>query len=168
MGEFKAAWYLIYTRPKQEKRLVKDLLEMGMDVYLPLINQERKWHDRVKVIEAPVFPSYVFIRLLNASHFFEASKAFGFVCYVKFGKQVATVRDSVIENMKVLLFKDAEIEVCSNYLPPGEKIVMPSGPFAGMECEIIEYNGKNKVLVRVDILNRSILVNVPIEILSVA
>ncbi|GGE47059.1 UpxY family transcription antiterminator [Pedobacter mendelii] len=163
---FEVGWYIIYTKPKQEKNLVKDLGFMGIEIYLPITNEKRKWKDRIKVIEYPLFPSYVFVKLKNYLQFYSSSKARGFISYIKTGKKLAIVRNSVIENINLALKEVDNFEVSNEKFSPGMKITISKGSFNGLGCEVVNHKGKNKVLVRVNLLNRSLLVNFSQDMLS--
>ena len=54
-------WYVLYTKPKWEKKVAEQLQAMGIDCYCPLVMKERQWSDRKKKVEMPLFNSYVFV-----------------------------------------------------------------------------------------------------------
>lgn len=56
-------WYVIYTKPKWEKKVAEQLADAGIECYCPLITQVRQWSDRKKKVVVPLFNSYVFVRL---------------------------------------------------------------------------------------------------------
>ena len=56
-------WYAVYTRPRWEKKVHQRFSEKGWESYCPLNKVEKQWSDRIKVVEEPLFKSYVFIRL---------------------------------------------------------------------------------------------------------
>ena len=70
--------------------------------------------------------------------------------------------------MKRFLIDKSDVELCNNYFPIGHELTIPAGPFAGTKCEIINYNGGNKVIVRMEVLSRSVLINISKDILSSA
>ena len=166
MSFFKVGWYIVYTRPRHEKNLTKDLEHMGIETYLPMTNEKRKWQDRIKVIECPLFPSYVFVKLESYIQFYNSCKARGFVSYLKLGKHLASVRDSVIENIELALNEIDNFEVSTELFPLGKKVTITQGTFSGIGCEIVNHRGRNKVLVRIDLLNRCILINLSRDMLS--
>ena len=58
-------WFAIYTRPRWEKKVNHLLLQKGIESYCPLNKVRRKWSDRIKTIEEPLFKSYVFVRIAD-------------------------------------------------------------------------------------------------------
>lgn len=165
MSSFNAGWYVIYTRPKYEKRIAQRLSESEVDNYLPLTRIVSQWHDRKKIIESPLFPNYVFAHLKNTKDFYKGSATDGFVRYVGFGNQIAVINHSVIDNIKIAMCGQ-NIEVYDQPFEPGQKLLIQEGPLAGCSCELVKYNGKTKALVRVQLLNRNLLVDVPVDIIG--
>jgi len=161
MTSFNAGWYLLYTRPKQEKRVAESLADNHVSYYLPLQSATRVWADRVKVVRVPMFPSYVFVNLKSQAEYFEGLNADGVLQYVKFGGQNARVSDLVINDLKLVAEHGTNVEVSFSRFEQGQKLTIADGPFSGMHCEVIRYNNKDKILVRFDLLQRSILMEVP-------
>ena len=56
-------WYVVYTKPRWEKKVVEQLNQKGIECYCPLITQVRQWSDRKKKVDVPLFNSYVFVHL---------------------------------------------------------------------------------------------------------
>ena len=56
-------WVAVYTRPRHEKTVKKEFQKKGFEVYLPMLKERRKWSDRKKWVEFPLFRSYVFVRI---------------------------------------------------------------------------------------------------------
>jgi transcription antitermination factor NusG len=158
MRVFNAGWYLIYTKPRHEKKVHAHLTEKNIDAFLPTTKKLRVWHDRKKYVDEPLFPSYVFIYLNSMQHYYEGIDAAGSLYYVKKGKEIARVSDTVFNNMRLATNQAKEIEVSDIRFQPGRRLVIGKGALAGLSCEVVQYNGKNKLLVRVDLLQRNILI----------
>lgn len=161
MTSFNAGWYLLYTRPKQERRVAESLSDKQVCYYLPMHTTTRVWADRVKVVQAPMFPSYVFVNLKNQSDYFEGLSAQGVLQYVKFGGVNARVSETVINNLKMVADHGKGVEVSCTQFEQGQKLTIADGPFSGMHCEMVRYNNKEKILVRLVLLQRSVLMEVP-------
>ena len=165
MNRFKTGWYLIYTKPRQEKKVHSRLSELNVSSFLPTRRSLRNWHDRRKFIEEPLFPSYVFIHLNSMQSYYDGLDADGALYYVKIGKEMALVGDTVVDNIKLCTAQEREIEVTNNVYPRGRKLVIGHGALTGLTCEVIQDNNKEKLLVRVDLLQRSILLTISKEYL---
>jgi len=163
MQIFSPGWYLIYTRPRHERKVGLQLAEKNIDFFLPTRSILKKWHDRKKVIQEPFFPSYVFVHLKDTHAYYEGLDITGAVGYVRFGKDIARVSDVVVNNTKILVSKMNEIEVSDQYFDPGNKVVIKQGALAGLDCEIVKHKQDQKLLVRINLLHRSLLVNLPEE-----
>src|SRR5687768_9862276 len=61
-GYSKSKWHVLYTRPKFEKQISQTIAEMQIENYLPLVTVFRRWSDRIKKIEEPLFSGYVFVK----------------------------------------------------------------------------------------------------------
>ena len=161
MSTFKSGWYLIYTRPRHEKKVANSLSELHIDHFLPTIKSLRTWWDRKKYIDAPMFPSYVFVFLKDMQDYFRAVSVEGALCYVKFGKEIAMVRTHVIDSLKLILANSKNIEISDLRFQPGRQLVIQQGVFAGFACEVVEYKNEQKLIVRINLLNTSVLANIP-------
>jgi transcriptional antiterminator RfaH len=154
---FRAGWYLIYTRPNQEKKVSVQLQEKKMRYFLPTSRTIRQWGDRKKMIDTPLFPSYVFVYLGNLADYYAGLDAEGVIQFVKAGKDIVSVRETVIENIRLVVEKCEAVEVVPGNFQPGIKAVINYGPLTGLECEVIECRGRQRIVVGVNILNRYVL-----------
>jgi len=163
MNNFVSAWYVIYTKPRHEKKVVDQLTEMNIETFLPKITTLRKWHDRKKYLEMPLFPSYVFVYLRAEQDYFKSLLNESALYYVRMGKKIASVSNSSIDEIRMIVNIYRDIEVSTENFLPGKKLSIKEGPFTGYSCEVVEYHGKKKIIVRVDLLQRSVLVNLSVE-----
>jgi transcriptional antiterminator RfaH len=143
--------------PRQEKKVSLQIAQRKVVHYLPLTKVIRKWNDRNKVIEEPLFPSYVFVYLQSMHDYYNVLDAEGALFYVKFGKQIATVSETVINNLKTVIGSGNSIEVTADYFQAGQQVMIEEGPFTGLTCEVVEHEREQKILVRVQLLNRNVL-----------
>jgi|SRR5882757_6163772 len=169
MEKFNAGWYLIYTRPQHEKKVWARLTEMSISSFLPTTKKLRAWHDRKKYIDMPLFPSYVFVFLKSMDDYYRGLETEGVLYYVRSGKVIAKVNESVVNNIRLLVEKgDNEIEVSTLNLRPGQELSICEGPLTGLSCEMIHLDGRQKVLVRVNLLQRNLLITLPQQYLMPA
>lgn len=136
---------------------------MNISSFLPLTKKLRTWHDRKKYVDEPLFPSYVFIYLNDLQNYYEGIDAEGSLYYVKIGKEIARVNETVIENIKLVTEHVQDFEVSNDRFQSGQKLVIRQGALTGLSCEVVQLNYKKKLLVRVDLLQRNILLTLPAE-----
>jgi transcriptional antiterminator RfaH len=165
MPNFNAGWYIAYTAPRKEKKLSEELLSRNMKHFLPLVKSVKKWHDRKKTIYSPAFPSYVFVYLTSLEMYFNVLDIEGFFYFVKFGKVPAIVKQELIDQIALAL-SGSNVSVSADYFEPGERLIVENGALTGLQCEMIKNKGKNKILVRINLLNRNILADIPAGHLS--
>jgi transcriptional antiterminator RfaH len=163
MSNFNAGWYIIYTMPRHEKKVHTQLVEMKINSFFPTRKVLRSWHDRKKMIDSPLFPSYVFVYLSDQKNFYDVMEADGYLYYVKLGREIVKVNDSIINSIKMIVEMAKELEISADRFLPGRKLVISDGPLTGLYCEAIQYNGKQKLLVRIELLQRSIVATLPEE-----
>ena len=149
-------WYALYTESRQEKKVALRLAQLGIEVYCPLVIQERQWSDRKKKVEVPLLPSYVFVRLEphNREVVFQVS---GVVRYLYWLGQPAIVKDNEIEMLqKWLRDKIVSFEVVG--IEPGSIYEIPSGPFIGQKG-IVEKVDKNQITLILEQLGMKVILH---------
>ena len=155
---------MAYTKPHHEKKIILDLKQTGIENFLPCTKKLRVWSDRRKYINAPLFPSYVFVKLDDNFSYFRSLDINGVLYYVRNGKELARIEESIIlDIMNIVSKTSGEITVSAENISPGEKLVICDGPFTGLSCEMIRHNGKQKVLVRIDLICRNIIADMPVQ-----
>ena len=154
-SKFKPGWYVIYTRSNYEKKIYNEL-KMNFKVYLPLKKTLKQWSDRKKEVEEPLYKSYVFIYLKNAIEQQKSLYVKGVNSYVNISGKPAMVTDKEIEIIKLFTGDFSNIELASYEIKVGEKRKINFGPFTGYDCFIINYDGKDKVMVSIDSLKSCI------------
>lgn len=139
-------WYVLYTKPKWEKKVAEQLQAIGINCYCPLVIKERQWSDRKKKVEVPLFNSYVFVNLddKDRSLVFDSP---GVVRYLFWLKKPAIVREEEIDIIKKWLSTPdvAQIEVSTYKV--GDTIEVNSGPFVNQQAILKEVTASHYVLV---------------------
>lgn len=165
IDKFIAGWYVIYTKPRHEKSVFSKLNELKIDSFLPMMKRLRNWNDRKKYIDMPLFPSYLFVYLNNVKDYYMGLGTEGVLYFVRTGKVIARIADSVINNIKLIINQGDEVEITSSRFQAGQQLFIQDGPLTGLSCEVVDYNEKKKILVRVQLIQRNILVSLPSEYL---
>jgi transcription antitermination factor NusG len=158
-------WYAIYTNPRAEKQVHKRLLESGIESFLPLQKTLRQWSDRKKLIEKPLISSYVFVRIGSRS-FPVVFKTPGVVKFITFGGKPVSIPQRQIDNLKLLINSDAEIEVTTESFERGDSVEVVSGSMEGLTGELISIGSQKRVIVRIDRLDQNIVLKIPLSFLK--
>jgi transcriptional antiterminator RfaH len=139
-------WYVVYTKPKWEKKVAEQLIKKGIECYCPLSIQLRQWSDRKKKVEVPLFNSYVFVCLeeKNRNVVFEFA---GVVRYLFWLGKPAIVKNYEIDTIKKWLSTPDQYEVSVDEVKIGDKITLDSGPFASQKAVVQEINNNQYILV---------------------
>jgi len=144
----KYRWYAIYTRSRSEKKLHKELLEKGVECYLPLKKELRVWSDRKKWIESPLFTSYIFVRV-SEREYYEAISSTWAVRYVCFEGRAVPIPDSQIESLKLFLEDNKrDVELTSRSLKKGDHLEVTIGPLKGVRGELLQLRGQHRIVLR--------------------
>ena len=160
-------WYLLYTNPRAEKKAEIELRFLGYEVYLPLHKTLRQWSDRKKMVEVPLFNSYLFVYTELEKNFYPILNVPGVVKFVNFEKKPAIVDPREIELIRLMLgnIQDLENVTAGEPIEPGEEIEIIAGPLIGTKGKMIEHKGKNKILIELNSIQQSLAVTLPVEFL---
>lgn len=139
-------WYVVYTKPKWEKKVAEQLQKRGIECYCPLITQIKQWSDRKKKVEVPLFNSYVFVQLAESDRN-SVFDTVGVVRYLFWLGKPAIVRNEEIEVIKKWLNTCDAIDVSVSSYQVGDSIQLESGPFSAQTATIQEMTNTHYVLV---------------------
>ena len=159
-------WHAVYTKPRWEKKIDSVLIRKGIESWCPLQKIERQWSDRKKIIEDPLFKSYVFVRISNE----EKTKVLmtdGVLNFVHYLGKPAVIKNEEVDTIKrYLAEKDASIFIISQEgFVEETKIKVNHGVFMGNEGTVLR-SGKKKVYVKLESLGQVMVVEFPAEFLS--
>ena len=156
-------WHVLYVRSRWEKKVHERIQEAGVESFLPIVKKVKTWSDRKKVVEEPLFKSYVFVNITSPMDFYKALSVNGASAYVHFGRDYAVVRDCEIEQIKQLLESNEILEIkTATELPEvGEYRKIICGALSGLECEVIRAKSSNKILVRLESIKQNLIATIP-------
>ncbi|RZA02806.1 MAG: UpxY family transcription antiterminator [Sphingobacteriaceae bacterium] len=152
-------WYPVYTHARAEKKAYEALVKKGIETYLPLNRQLKQWSDRKKWVEEPLIKSYLFVNITDQEQM-EVLTTKGVARFIYFSGKITPMPSSQIYDLKLLLASAYELEVTEENLQPGEKIIIKAGPLKGMQGEIVSHRSQKQLLLRLDNMGVSILVQV--------
>lgn len=139
-------WYVVYTKPKWEKKVAEKLTEIGIECYCPIITQIKQWSDRKKKVEVPLFNSYVFVQLedIDRNSVFQIS---GVIRYLFWLGKPAIVRDEEINVIKTSLKSTNIADISVTSIQVGDRIKLESGVFSNQEAIVQEISNTYYTLV---------------------
>ena len=158
-------WYAVYTRPRAEKLVYDRLVEADIETYLPLQRTFRIWSDRKKLVMKPLLSSYIFVKT-TPKYFPVVYKVNGVVKFVSFERQPVSIPQKQIDNLRLIIDSDAEIEVSSENFDKGDNVEVIAGVMVGLTGELIKIGGKKRVVVRIDRLDQNLVLTIPISCLK--
>jgi transcription elongation factor/antiterminator RfaH len=159
-------WYAVYTRPRNEKKVYSRLVEKGIETFLPLQKKLKQWSDRKKMVDEPLFRSYIFVHI-DQKQYYDVLNTMGVVRYITFEGKAVPIPDRQIDQIKQLLVQDIEIEAVEGQIEPGTRVEVRFGSLQGIDGEMVEHSGKKKVVIRIDHISHSLLVTLPTEYVAV-
>ena len=157
--ELKTNWYAVYTRPRFEKQVLKGLVDQGIEGYLPLIKTMRQWSDRKKMVEVPLFTSYVFVHI-NRSSYDQVLQTHGVVKYITFEGKAASIPSDQIDNLKIIIDSNEKVETTWESRRKGDQVIVTAGSLKGLKGELITEGNRKKVLVRIQGIDQNLTVEV--------
>lgn len=158
-----SGWHVLYVKSRHEKKVFETLTKLSLESFLPLVKTKKKWSDRVKIVQLPLIPSYIFVNLKSPQDFYEALSANGVCAYVRFGSSFAKISEKEINKMKLLVGANdvMNIEIDSQLPKVGEFRKIEFGSLSGLDCEILKVDNINKIIVRIEQLRQNITAILP-------
>ena len=149
-------WYAIRVKPNFEHVSTRLLRDKGFDEYLPVYRSRRRWSDRVKEIEVPVFPRYLFCRMMHSERTPVLSTP-GVLSIVSCGPDPIPVPENEIQAVRILLRSGLAAEPWP-FVHVGNRIRIEKGPFASITGIVIAHKDHFRLVVSVTMLQRSVSV----------
>ena len=152
-------WFALYTKPRWEKKVHERLVREGINSWCPVQKIKKQWSDRKKIIEEPLFRSYVFVNIDYVSERLAVLMVDGVLNFVHYLRKPAIIRNEEIENIqRYLNEKDAVIEMRElEGFKADTKVKITQGVFMDKEGTILR-EGKKKVYVQLESIGQLMIV----------
>ena len=154
------AWYVVYVRSRTEKKVAERMERDGISHYLPLLRTKRQWSDRVKEVDMPLFPGYLFVQT-TATDFSTVQVVPGVVGFVREEGRNAVVPTDQIEAVRDFLTTGQIQGAQPDDFAPGERVRVIHGPLFGVEGELVELRNEKHFIIRVEVIQQVILADLP-------
>jgi transcription antitermination factor NusG len=153
-------WYAAYTSANHEKTVAEQLVVREVEHFLPLYDSVRRWKDRRVKLQLPLFPGYVFVRLALRDRL-GVQQIPGVARLVGFNGLPASLPNEEIEALRSALVRGVSAEP-HPFLTSGRRVRIEAGPLEGREGILIRRKGAFRVVLSIDLIQRSIMVDVDI------
>ncbi len=155
---FPVEWFALRVKARSEKFVATVACHKGFEQFLPLYQCRRRWSDRFKAVELPLFPGYVFCRL-DPKDRLPLLTIPGVQHFVGIGKVPLPIDEAEIASIKAAISSGMRAEPWP-FLSAGQRVRIEEGPLAGLEGILVKERGKHRVIVSVNLLRRSVAVEV--------
>ena len=151
-------WYALHVKPRFERYVTEHLAQKGYETFLPTYVSKRQWSDRIKTLSLPLFPGYTFCRF-DASARLPIVVTPGVMMILGAGRLPAPVDETEIAAVRHVIDSGVRAVPCA-YLAAGERVRVESGPLAGLVGIVDRIKGKERLVVSVVLLMRSVAVEI--------
>ncbi len=158
-------WYVLYTKSRAEKKLKFALDQLKIPNFLPLISQKKKWSDRYRVVDVPMFSGYIFVKIHYQQDSIKVLKEPNSVGFVSFQGHPATISEEDIELIRLFLkeYPDRVRIQEESIFKKGNMVEIVGGPFAGKKAIIEKIKNAYCIIVRIPSINKNIYIEVSKE-----
>lgn len=152
-------WYALHTRSRHEKFINDQLAHRGIESFLPIRRLKRRWSDRTKIIDEPLFKGYIFVKT-NLQNKRDVLSVKGAVKFVSAGSQPIALPEKDILSIKTIVEQEIELDRYP-YLNEGDRVYIKKGPLKGIEGYIIRKSPKNcQLVISIDAIMQSASIKV--------
>ena len=148
-------WYVIYTRPRWEKKIAKILDEKGIENYCPLNKVLKQWSDRKKIVLEPLFKGYLFVKL-EESKKWEIKEIEGVINFVHWLGKPAIVPENEIYVIRKFLHEFENVEVADALIKVNTTVLIDQGILMNYKGIVVEILG-NKARVKIESMGVQLL-----------
>ncbi|HNQ68837.1 MAG TPA: UpxY family transcription antiterminator [Bacteroidales bacterium] len=152
-------WYVFYCKSRAEKKAYDELVKQEFNVYLPLVQTERIWSDRIKKVQLPMFSGYIFVKCNK----FAVSKVLQLsqiVAPVKTGAEYSKARERDIELLRIVEQHGLYYSSETSGVKKGDKVEIVAGPLKGYNGYCIEESGQRLVVIAIEGVNQDLKIKI--------
>jgi len=157
-GSLKELWYAVHVRSRFESQMSTVLRSKGYEEFLPTYRCRHRWSDRIKELDLPLFPGYLFSRF-DARERLPILKSPGVIAIVGLGKMPIPISDEEIEAIQAIVRSGLRAEPWP-HLTIGSRVFIEAGPLAGLEGIVVKVGKRFRFVVSVQLLQRSVGVEI--------
>src|SRR5271155_2926838 len=145
-------WFALQVRTRQEAGVAEQLNGQGYERFLPLYKLRKRWSDRIKQVEAPLFPGYLFCRF-DPQKRLPILKTPGVIQIVGYNRAPTPIEEAEIDAIQTLVASGLPNQPWP-FLETGDRVRIESGPLRGLEGILVEFKGNHRLVVSDTLLQR--------------
>jgi transcription antitermination factor NusG len=154
------SWFAVQTKPRFEKKAAAELQEKGISAFLPLRSEKRQWSDRRRVVELPMFPQYVFVRVAQSLNTrVLVLRTSGITNFVGMRGMGISIPDEQIESVRTVLAYGIPVSP-RLFTNVGKRIRIRGGALDGLQGILTAVNGDQSLVVSVELIQRSLAIRI--------
>jgi transcription antitermination factor NusG len=151
-------WYVAYTASHCEKKAAAEILRRGVECFLPLYRSPRRWSDRRVLLDLPLFPGYVFVRLALQDRM-QVLQVPHVVRFISFAGSPAVLPDKEIEVIRAAIIGKFSVEP-HPFLTVGRRVRVVGGPLTGLEGILLRKKNRFRFVVSIQLIRSAFVVDV--------
>ena len=157
-------WIAIRSKPRAEKVAFEQLVKKSIEAYLPLVKERRKWSDRKKWVELPLFSSYLFAKIELKESIF-VLQTHGVSSIVRFNGNIAVIKNGVVDTIRLALEGGYKLEP-TEYFTVGDDVEVIEGPMKGAQGIVFRLKGEDRLIIKIDALQQAIAIHIDTKFLK--
>ena len=161
----KRSWYVIYVRSRHEKSVYSALLDKGIDASLPMMTVVRKWSDRKKKMQIPLFRGYVFVKIDVNIDNLNVLQTAGVVKFIGIRNKPSRIPDEQIHWMHMLVAESDTVRA-EKEIPVGQRVRVMIGPFKGIKGVVRRVGSRSRLVVLIESIMQAISIDIKPEYLE--
>jgi transcription antitermination factor NusG len=153
-------WFALQTKPRYEKKIQSTLCGEGVDTFLPLSRQVHRWSDRRMTVYVPLFPCYVFVRILPTPRVrLLVLRTSGVISFVGLHRQGVAIPEDQIEHLRRLIDHNVSVDPHA-FLRVGQRVRIRGGCLEGLEGLLVASDGDRRLVISVEAIEKSLAISV--------
>jgi len=153
-------WYALYTRSRFEKKMLGELTDRNIEVFLPMREVLSRWKDRKKRVWLPLFPGYIFVNHVNTpENRYKILNMPGAVRFVGHEGHAEPVPEEQIQSVRKFLESKISMDPYP-YLKKGSRVEIIAGPLKGIQGILIKKRGRFRFVLQVDLIRQAVSVEI--------
>ena len=150
-------WFVVWTESRAEKKVESRIAALGMEPWLPTVTERRRWSDRWREVETPLFPGYLFAR--PAAEWHIVLRTPGVLTVVKSGGMPARLSDDFVQELREAITRGGDaVEPLPETaeFEPGDEVMVQDGPLRGVRGVVRELRGGRQLIIWVSAIGRGV------------